>query len=111
MATCSTLPSHGFNEDEDDIPFGKTVVAVGEGSIEPVMLPNGTPAIPLQRTVTIEDGLETTCSIEGTTDFETLIHSSVYPDLLEVNRSTYNDRGILAPINGNIDSTTSTISP
>ena len=95
--------------DKYDIPFGKTVLAVGEGNIVPVLLPNGTPAIPLQHTVTNEDGLET-CSIEGTTDFETLIHSSVYPDLLEVIHHTYNDRGILAPINDNIDSTTSTIS-
>ncbi|CAM9929635.1 unnamed protein product [Laminaria digitata] len=66
--------------DNDDIPFAKTVLAVGEGSIEPVLLPDGTPAIHL----------------------ESLI-DSVYPDLLEVNHNAYNDRGILAPPNDNID--------
>ena len=37
--------------DKDDIPLARTVLAVGEGSIEPALLPNGTPVI-LQKNVT-----------------------------------------------------------
>lgn len=88
--------------DKDDFPYAKTVLAVGEGKIEPVLLDDGTDAIPLKHTVTNDDGSETTCSIAGTTNFEDLV-DAVYPDLLDVNHNTYNDRGILAPTNDNID--------
>ncbi|CAN0338899.1 unnamed protein product, partial [Scytosiphon promiscuus] len=88
--------------DQDDIPFAKPVLAVGEGNIEPVLLPDGSAAIPLRHTATTEDGSQVTCSIDGTTDFEILI-DSVYPDLLDVGHNTHNDRGILAPTNDNID--------
>ncbi|CAM9225750.1 unnamed protein product [Ectocarpus sp. 8 AP-2014] len=59
--------------DKDDIPYPKTVLAVGDGKIEPVILADGTAAIPL------------------------------HPDLLKANHNIYNDRGILAPTNNNID--------
>ncbi|CAM9273071.1 unnamed protein product [Ectocarpus sp. 4 AP-2014] len=78
--------------DKDDIPYAKTVLNSYDV----------TAAIPLQHTVTNEDGSETTCSIAETTEFEDLIHK-VYPDLLEANHNIFNDRGILAPTNDIID--------
>lgn len=59
----------------------KQLLAVGEGGIEPDFLPDGTPAIPLQRNVTNEDGSEDTCSIEGTTYFEQLHRKYAYPKI------------------------------
>ncbi|CAN0463024.1 unnamed protein product, partial [Scytosiphon promiscuus] len=82
--------------DKDDLPYAKTVLAVGEAKIKHVLLEDGTPVIPLKHTIQIDDGSDTT------TDFEDLI-DKVYPDLLDVNHNNYNDRGILAPTNDNID--------
>ena len=87
---------------KDDIPYAKTVLAVGEGEIKPVLLKDGSAAIPLKHSVTNDDGSETTYSVDGTTKFEDLIQK-VYPDLLDVDHSTYNDRAILAATNDNID--------
>lgn len=66
--------------DKDILPYAKTVLEVGEGKIEPVLLADGTPAIPLKHTVMNDDWSETTCSIQGTTDFENLI-DTVYQDV------------------------------
>ena len=88
--------------DKDDIPFAKTVPAVGEGKMDPVFIPDGTPAFPLQHAVTNQDGSEPTCSTEGATYFEQRI-DKVYPDLLGANHCTCNNRGILAPTDVDID--------
>ncbi|CAN0525387.1 unnamed protein product, partial [Laminaria digitata] len=88
--------------DKNDLPDAKTVLAVGEGAIAPVTLADGTHGIPLQHTSTQEDGTVTTCTIDSTTNFEQLVQT-IYPDLLTANHNTYNDRGILAPTNDNID--------
>ena len=88
--------------DKDDIPYAKTVLAIGEGAIEPIELDDGTPVIPLSHTVTNEDGTQQVCTIKGITDFEQLVQS-IYPDLLSVDHRAYKDRGILAPTNDNID--------
>ena len=88
--------------DKDDLPYAQTVLAIGEGKIQPILLPDGSTAIPLKHNLINHDGASTTCSIQGTTNFEDLI-AAVYPDLLEVDHNTYNDRGILAPTNDNID--------
>lgn len=69
--------------DRNDIPFAKTVLAVGEGNMEPALLPDGTPAMPLTHTVTTGDSSEATCSIAGSTNFERLV-DRVYPDLSQV---------------------------
>ena len=83
--------------DKYDTPFAKTVSAVGEGSIYSVLLPNGTPAIPLQPTVTNEDGSETARSIAGATDFETLI-DGVYAQIAwKLTTTLTTAGGILAP--------------
>ncbi|CAN0504558.1 unnamed protein product [Laminaria digitata] len=88
--------------DKNDLPYAKTVLAVGEGAIAPVTLSDGTHGIPLQHTITQEDGTVTTCTIDSSTNFEQLVQT-IYPDLLTANHNTYNDRGILAPTNDNID--------
>ncbi|CAM9575014.1 unnamed protein product [Sphacelaria rigidula] len=88
--------------DTDDIPFAKTILAVGKGKIEPVLLNDGSTVVPLKYSLTNEDGSITTCSVAGTTEFEKRI-DKVYPDLLEVSHNTYNDRGIFAPTNDSID--------
>ena len=88
---------------KDDIPYAKTVLTIGEGKIEPVLLPDGSAAIPLQHTFVNDDGVETTCSIDGTTNFEDLINK-VYPDLLQADHRTHGDRAILAATNENVDS-------
>lgn len=88
---------------KDDLPYAKTVLAIGEGKIEPVQLNDGSAAIPLKHTFTNDDGSETTCQIDGTTEFQDLI-DKVYPDLLQSDHRTYNDRAILAATNDNVDS-------
>lgn len=90
--------------DKNDLPYAKTVLAVGEGAIAPVTLADGTRAIPLplQQTMTQEDSTITTCTIDSTTDFEQL-GETIYPNLFASNHNTYNDRGILAPTNDIID--------
>ena len=86
---------------DSDIPYAKTVLAIGEGAIQPIELEDGSEVIPLSHTVTNDDDTQTTCSIVGITDFEELVRT-MYPDLLSVDHSAYNDRGILAPTNENI---------
>lgn len=90
--------------DKNDLPHAKTVLAVGEGAIAPVALAEGNHGSPLQPTITQDDGTVTTCTIANTTDFKQLVQA-VYPDLWTVNHNIYNDRGILAPTNDNIDQT------
>ena len=85
-----------------DNPYAKTVLAIGEGNIKPVLLKDASAAIPLKHSVTNDDGSETTCSVNGTTKFEDRIQN-VYPDLHDVDDSTYNDRAILAATNDNIE--------
>ncbi|CAN0269966.1 unnamed protein product, partial [Scytosiphon promiscuus] len=63
--------------DKDDLPYAKTVLAVGEAKIKPVLLEDGTPVIPLKHTIRNDDGSDTTCSIQV--------------------------QGILGPTNDNID--------
>ena len=85
--------------DQDDLPHAKTVLVIGEGAIQPNELEDGSEVIPLSsHTVTNDDDTQTTCSIVGITDFEELVNT-IYPDLLSVDHSAYNDRGILAPTN------------
>ncbi|CAN0282816.1 unnamed protein product, partial [Ectocarpus sp. 13 AM-2016] len=40
---------------QNDLPYAKTVLAVGEGKIQPVQLQRGSVAIPLKHTITNED--------------------------------------------------------
>ena len=87
---------------KDDLPYAQTVLAIGEGKVEPVQLKDGSVALPLKHTITNDDGSQTVCSVDGTTNFEDLIHK-VYPELLDVDHSTYNDRAILAATNDNVD--------
>lgn len=93
--------------DKDDIPYAKTVLAVGDGKNlnQFFVLADGTAAIPLQPTVKNHDGSETTCMYVQSPvqrKLEDLIER-VYPDVLEANHNIYNDRGILAPTHDNID--------
>ena len=88
--------------DKDDLPYAKTVLVIGEGAIQPIELEDGSEVIPLSHTVTNDDDTQTTCSIVGITDFEDLVNT-IYPDLLSVDHSAYNDRGILAPTNENME--------
>ena len=92
--------------DKDDLPYAKTVLVIGEGAIQPIELEDGSEVIPQSHTVTNDDDTQTTCSIVGITDFEGLVNT-IYPDLLSVDHSAYNDRGILAPTNENIENITS----
>ena len=92
--------------DKDDLPYAKTVLVIGEGAIQPMELEDGSEVIPLSHTVTNDDDTQTTCSIVGITGFEDLVNI-IYPDLLSVDHSAYNDRGILAPTNENIENITS----
>ena len=92
--------------DKDDLPYAKTVLVIGEGAIQPIELEDGSEVIPLSHTVTNDDDTQTTCSIVGITGFEDLVNT-IYPDLLSVDHSAYNDRGILAPTNKNIENITS----
>ena len=62
---------------------------------------DGSEVIPLSHTLTNDDDTQTTCSIVGITDFEELVNN-IYPNLF-VDHSAYNDRGILAPTNENIE--------
>ena len=78
--------------DKDDLPQAKTVLVIGEGAIQPIELEDGSDVIPLSHTVTNDDDTQTTCSIVGITDFEELVNT-IYPDLLSVDHSAYNDRG------------------
>ena len=87
---------------KDDLPYAQTALAIGEGKVEPVQLKDGSVALPLKHTITNDDGSQTVCSVDGTTNFEDLIHK-VYPELLDVDHSTYNDRAILAATNDNVD--------
>ena len=88
--------------DKDDLPSAKTVLVIGEGAIQPIELEDGSEVIPLSHTVTNDDDTQTTCSIVGITGFEDLVNT-IYPDLLSVDHRAYNDRGILAPTNENIE--------
>ena len=88
--------------DKDDLPYAKTVLVIGEGAIQSIELEDGSEVIPLSHTVTNDDDTQTTCSIVGITGFEDLVNT-IYPDLLSVDHNAYNDRGILAPINENIE--------
>ena len=88
--------------DRGDIPYAKTVLAVGEGDVEPVTLSDGSTVIPLEHTSKDSAGSKHVCQINGTTNFENLVQA-VYTDLLQVNHDTFDDRGILAPTNDCID--------
>ena len=88
--------------DRGDIPYAQTVLAVGEGGIEPTTLADGSTVIPLMHTTKNPNGSKHTCQIKGTTNFEDLIQA-VYSDLLQVNHNNLDDRGILAPTNDSID--------
>ena len=79
-----------------------TVLAVREGKVEPVKLQDDSVALPLKHAVTNDNGSETVCSVDGKTNFEDVIHK-VYPDLLDVDHTTYNDRAIFAATNDNVD--------
>ena len=78
------------------------MLAVGEGDIEPVTLSDGSTVIPLKHTSKDSAGCEHVCQINETTNFEELVQA-VYPDFLQVNHNTFDDRGILAPTNDGID--------
>ena len=91
---------------DSDLPYAKTVLVIDEGAIQPIEVEDGSEVIPLSHTVTNDDDTQTTCSIVGITDFEDLVNT-IYPDLLSVDHSAYNDRGILAPTNENIENITS----
>ena len=88
--------------DRGGIPYAETVLADGGGNVEPILLPDGSTVIPLKRSSTDTDGSQRVCQINGTTNFEDLVQA-VYPDLLQVNHNTFDDRGILAPINDSTD--------
>ena len=88
--------------DRGDISYAKTVLAVGEGDIEPVTLSDGSTVIPLEHTSKDSAGSEHVCQINGATNFEDLVQA-VYPDLLQVNHNKFDDRGILAPTDDSID--------
>ena len=88
--------------DRGDIPHAKIVLAVGESDIEPVTISDGSTATPLKYTSKDSAGSEHVCQTNGTTNFEDLVQA-VYPDILQVNHSKFDDRGILAPTNDNID--------
>ena len=75
---------------------------MGEGDIEPVTLSDGSTVIPLKHTSKDSAGCEHVCQINETTNFEELVQA-VYPDFLQVNHNTFDDRGILAPTNDGID--------
>ena len=63
--------------DKDDLSYAKTVLAIGEGAIQPIELEDGSEVIPLSHTVTNDD-TQTTCGIVGITDFEDLVNT-IYP--------------------------------
>ena len=90
--------------DRGDIPYAKRVlqVAAGEGDVEQVTLSDSSTVIPLEHTSKDSAGSEHVCQINGTTNFEDLVQA-VYPDLLQVNHNTFDDRGTLAPTNDSID--------
>lgn len=56
--------------DREDLPYAKTVLAIGEGAIEPIQLEDGTDVIPLSHTISSEHGSEQTCSIQQDTHHE-----------------------------------------
>ena len=64
--------------DGDDPPYAKTVLAIGKRAIQPIELEDGSEVIPLSHTVTNDDGTQTTCSIDGITEFEELVNTSLY---------------------------------
>ena len=73
--------------DRGDVPYAQTVLAVGEGDVEPVTLSDGSAVIPLKHTFKDTDGSEHVCQINGTTSFEDLVQA-VHPDILQVNHNT-----------------------
>ena len=75
--------------DKDDLPYAKTVLVIGQGAIQTIELEDGSEVIPLSHTVTNDD-TQTTCSIVGITGFEDLVNT-IYPYLLSVDHSAYND--------------------
>ena len=96
--------------DRLDKPYSRTVRAVGEGLIPPVTLPDESVIIPLEYTLPEEHDTEShptaslpsTCSLSGTTEFQTLI-DFVYPDILTAQPAEFADRGILSPTNASTD--------
>ncbi|CAN0198447.1 unnamed protein product [Ectocarpus sp. 13 AM-2016] len=88
--------------DKEDLPNAQTVLAIGEGAIQPIELEDGTAVIPLSHTMTNTDGTQQSCTIEGITDLTHLV-DRIYPDLLSADHNCYSDRGILAPTNENIE--------
>ncbi|CAM9146776.1 unnamed protein product, partial [Ectocarpus sp. 12 AP-2014] len=88
--------------DKEDLPYAQTVLAIGEGAIQPIEWEDETAVIPLSHTITNTDGTQQSCTIEGITDFTHLV-DRIHPDLLSVDHNCYSDRGILAPTNENIE--------
>ncbi|CAN0389534.1 unnamed protein product [Ectocarpus sp. 12 AP-2014] len=104
LVTWSSLRLPKCMRDNDDTPYANNVLAVGEGKkVELlVIVADGIATILMQHTVESDDDSETAFSVAGTTDFKDLIEK-VYPEFFKANHYTYNDCGILAPKNDNID--------
>lgn len=84
--------------------YAPTVLAVGEGNIEPVTLADGSAVIRLRYTSKDADGSEHVHQINGTTNLEGLVQA-VYPFVWQVNHNAFDDRGILTPTNDSMNHT------
>ena len=79
------------------------VRVIGEGRILPITLPNKSEVVPRQHSTTVDsDSQQSTCTVQGVTDFQHLI-DFVYPDLLTTDPTLFAARGTLAPTNVSID--------
>ena len=90
--------------DHLDEPYSKAVRATGEGRISSITLPEKSELIPLKHSSTTadSDSHQSTCTVQGVTDFQHLI-DFVYPNLLTADPTLFAARGILAPTNLSID--------